>query len=395
METEIFIGQEMDLQDVKYIVVGAGIFGAVIAERIANDKEERVLVLDKRSHWGGNCYSDFDRETGIEYHKYGTHIFHTSNEKVWKYINSFTDFNGYRHQVLSIYKNKAYQMPINLETINSFYGVNLSPYQVEEFLRKEIAKERISEPRNLEEKAIALIGRPLYEAFIKGYTWKQWQKDPKFLPASIINRLPVRKNYDENYFFDPWQGIPKIGFGGIFEKLLSHPKIQVTLNTDFFKIRDQLPQPSLLIYSGPIDRFFDYRFGKLEWRTLDFEREVIPVEDFQGTSVMNYPEMEVPYIRIHEPRHLHADRNYTREKTLIFKEYSKLDPGENPYYPVNTPENQAIFEKYSEEKKKLPGVIFGGRLGDYKYYDMDQVIASALSTYKREIQEGGLRYEKA
>jgi UDP-galactopyranose mutase len=376
----------MNLENVKYIIVGAGFFGAVIAERIANDKGERVLVIDKRPHWGGNCYSEIDSETGIEFHKYGTHIFHTSNEKVWKYINRFTDFNGYRHQVLSVYKDKVYQMPINLETINSFYGINLKPYEIEEFLHKEIGKEQMSEPRNLEEKAISLIGRPLYEAFIKGYTWKQWQKEPKFLPASIINRLPMRKNYDESYFFDPWQGMPKIGYNAIFRKLLTHPKIQVELNTDFFEIRDQVPRSTVIIYSGPIDRFFDYKFGRLEWRTLEFMREVINVEDFQGTSVMNYPEVEIPYIRIHEPRHLHADRNYTREKTLIFKEYPKLDDGENPYYPINTEENQGILQRYLGEKKNFPQVIFGGRFGDYKYYDMDQVIASALDTYEKQIK---------
>jgi len=200
----------------------------------------------------------------------------------------------------------------------------------------------------------------------------------------------VRSNYDESYFFDPWQGIPEIGFEAIFRKLLSHPKIQVELNTDFFSIRDHLPKASILVYSGPMDRFFDYCFGKLEWRTLEFEREVVPVEDFQGTSVMNYPEAEIPYIRIHEPRHLHADRDYTREKTLIFKEYPRLDMGENPYYPVNTPANQATFEKYCQEKEKIANVIFGGRLGDYRYYDMDQVIASALSTYEKGIQQRGI-----
>ncbi len=384
----------MGFQDFKYIVVGAGFFGSVIAERIANDLKEPVLVLEKRPHWGGNCYSEADSETGIEFHKYGTHIFHTSNEKVWLYINSFSGFNGYRHQVLSVFNGKVYQMPINLETINSFFGANLKPFEVDSFLRQEIGKEKIPEPRNLEEKAISMVGRRLYESFIKGYTWKQWQKDPQCLPPSIISRLPIRKNYDENYFFDPWQGIPKIGFGAIFKKLLTHPRIRVEFKADFFQIQNELPPSSLIVYSGPIDRFFDYRFGKLDWRTLEFEREVVPVEDFQGTSVMNYPELEIPYVRVHEPRHLHPERDYTRSRTVIFREYSKLDHGENPYYPINTPENQAILEKYSAAKGKHADVIFGGRLGDYRYYDMDQVIASALDLYETKIKAHGVKHER-
>jgi len=378
----------MDLSNLKYLVVGAGFFGSVIAERIANDTDERVVVIDKYTHIGGNCFSEVDAETGIEYHKYGTHIFHTSNKKVWEYINSFTSFNGYRHQVLSFYKNKVYQMPINLETINSFYGVNLRPYEVDSFLKSEVEKEKIEKPKNLEEKAISLIGRPLYEAFIKGYTEKQWEKDCKYLPASIIGRLPIRKNYDENYFFDPWQGIPLEEYTKIFTRLLGHKNIEVHLNIDFFEIKDQVPASCLIIYSGPIDRFFDYKFAKLEWRTLKFEREVKNIEDFQGTSVMNYPEYSIPYIRIHEPRHLHPERNYTRRKTLILKEYPKLDNGDHPYYPVSTRENQDILQKYMKEREKYPNVIFGGRLGDYKYYDMDKVISSALETYQNRVKKG-------
>ena len=377
----------MDLTNLKYLVVGAGFFGSVIAERIANDMDERVVVIDKYTHIGGNCFSDVDAETGIEYHKYGTHIFHTSSKKIWEYISSFTSFNGYRHQVLSVYKNKVYQMPINLETINSFYGVNLRPYEVDSFLKSEVEKEKIENPQNLEEKAVSLIGRPLYEAFIKGYTEKQWERDCKLLPTSIIDRLPVRKTYDENYFFDPWQGIPMEDYAKIFTRLLSHKNIEVHVDTDFFEIKAKVPSSCLIIYSGPIDRFFDYKFGKLEWRTLKFEREVINVEDFQGTSVMNYPESSIPYIRIHEPRHLHPERNYTKRKTLIFKEYPKTDNTNNPYYPVNTRQNQDILQKYMEERGMCSNVIFGGRLGDYKYYDMDKTILSALDTYENKIKE--------
>jgi UDP-galactopyranose mutase len=377
----------MNLSNLKYLIVGSGFFGSVIAERIANEKDEQVLVIDKRDHFGGNSASEIDYETGIEYHKYGTHIFHTSNENVWNYINSFTSFNGYRHQVLSMYKGKVYQMPINLETINSFYGKNLRPFEVDSFLKAEIEREKIENPKNLEEKALSLIGRPLYEAFIKGYTKKQWQKDPKLLPASIINRLPVRKNYNENYFFDQWQGIPSGGYSEIFKKMLNNQNVDLLLSRDFFEIKGQIPESCLVVYSGPIDRFFDYKFGKLEWRTLAFEREVINVEDYQGTSVMNYPESSIPYIRIHEPRHLHIDRDYTRQKTLIFKEYSRLDTrGHNPYYPVNTQENQKMLDRYMSERLKSRNVIFGGRLGDYAYYDMDTVIALALNAYEEKIK---------
>ncbi|MEI7983604.1 MAG: UDP-galactopyranose mutase, partial [Bacteroidota bacterium] len=292
----------MELKSTRYLIVGAGFFGSVIAERISNDLKELVVVIDKRDHIGGNCYSEKHPETGIIYHKYGTHIFHTPNKKVWNYINRFTEFNSYRHQVLNTYKNKVYQMPINLETINSFYNLNLKPYEVDAFLSQEIRKENITVPRNFEEKAVSLIGRPLYEAFIRGYTKKQWQKDPRELPAAILSRLPFRKNYDESYYFSQWQGIPLNGFTEIFEKMLFHKNISLYLNTDYFDIRDQVSSNTLVIFSGPIDRFFDYKFGKLEWRSLEFSEKVIPVEDYQGTSVMNYGEESVPYTRIHEPR---------------------------------------------------------------------------------------------
>lgn len=376
----------MELRNIEYLVVGAGFFGCVIAERLANDKGSRVAVIDKRAHIGGNCYSEIDPGTGIEYHAYGTHIFHTSIETVWKYINNFTSFNSYRHQVLTTYRNRVYQMPINLETINSFYGINLKPYEVADFLRSEIEIENIVNPQNLEEKAISLVGRPLYEAFIKEYTEKQWQKDPKSLPASIIDRLPIRKNYDENYFFDQWQGIPLGGYTEIFNKMLTNRNIKLYLNIDFFDIRDRVPGSCTVIYSGPIDRFFNYKFGKLEWRSLYFEKEVINVEDYQGTSVMNYPEKSVPYIRIHEPRHLHCERSYPKDKTIIMKEYPQPGTGNDPYYPVNTKENDRHLRQYKTLALQVSNVIFGGRLGEYKYYDIDEVIAAALCLYQKNLK---------
>lgn len=380
----------MDFTGLKYLVVGTGVFGATIAERIANDLKERVVIVEKRDHIGGNSYSETDSDTGIEFHKYGTHIFHTSIKRVWEYINKFTSFNAYRHQVLAFYKAKVYQMPINLETINSFYEKNMRPFEAEEFLNSEINKEKIQSPKNLEEKAISLIGRPLYEAFIKGYTQKQWQIDCKLLPVSIINRFPVRYNYNENYFFDPLQGIPTDGFTAIFNRMLKNDNIEIQLNTDYFSIKDLIPSSCQVIYSGPIDRFFNYHYGKLQWRTLAFEKEVVEVEDYQGTAVMNYPEIETPYIRIHEPRHLHVERNYPKNRTLIIKKYPEMDKGENPYYPVNTGENQDIAGKYMIEKERLKNVIIGGRLGDYKYYDMDRAVNAALEVYEQRIGKQGI-----
>ena len=257
----------MDWQNLKYLVVGSGFFGATIAERIASQLNEKVLVIDKRSHIGGNCYSEIDGATGIEYHKYGTHIFHTSNEIVWNYINQFTGFNGYRHQVLTTSHNKVYQMPINLETINSFYNLSLKPFEVEDFLRNEIASDYIETPVNFEDKAINLVGRKLYETFIKGYSKKQWGQDPKRLPVDLLNRLPFRKNYDESYYQSKWQGIPDSGYTSLFKKMLSHKNIDVLLNIDFFDIRSNINPDTRVIYSGPIDAYFNYCYGKLEWRT--------------------------------------------------------------------------------------------------------------------------------
>ncbi|MBW8051161.1 MAG: UDP-galactopyranose mutase [Cytophagales bacterium] len=377
----------MNFENFKYLVVGSGFFGSVIAERIANDLNEKVLVIEKRNHIGGNCFSTIDDSTGIEYHKYGTHIFHTSNKKVWDYINRFTEFNGYVHQVLTTYKNKVYQMPINLETINAFYNINLKPFQVDEFIKNEIAKDRIKKPKNFEEKAISLIGKPLYEAFIKGYTIKHWQRDPKLLPESIFNRLPFRKNYNENYYFDRWQGIPLKGYSEIFKKMLNHKNICLKLNIDYFAIREQIPEPMLIIYSGPIDRYFDFKYGNLEWSTLEFCKEVIGVEDYQGTAVMNYADESIKYTRIHEPKHLHAERNYPNDKTLIIKEFSKSDDGHSPFYPINDEKNQKLVLKYRNEAAKLDNVIISGRLGDYKYYDMHHTIAIALDIYEKRVKK--------
>lgn len=380
----------MELNGLNYLVVGAGFFGAVMAERIANDLGQKVLVVDKRSHIGGNSYSAPDPVTGIECHCYGSHIFHTSNRTVWEYINGFTDFNSYRHKVLTRYQGRTFIMPINLSTINSLYRLDLSPEEAARFIREEAAREGITTPVNLEEKAISLIGRPLYEAFIRGYTIKQWQTDPRELPESIITRLPVRCGHHYDYFDDRWQGIPWDGYGELFERMLDHPLIEVRLNTDYFAIRDQVPETCRVIYTGPIDRFFDYRYGVLGWRTLRFEQEVVATGDYQGTTVMNYADPETPYTRIHEFRHYHPERTgYPVDRSVIYREYS-LSCGreDDPYYPINTVQDRDTYELYRRDGELLPNVLFGARLGTYRYLDMDKVIEQALEMYAAKIKEG-------
>lgn len=361
-----------------FLIVGSGFYGSVLAERIANVLNKKVLILEKRKHIGGNCYSEKDIKTGIEYHKYGSHIFHTSNENVWKYINNFTKFNNYRHQVLSVFKNKTYQMPFNLETINSFYNKNFNPIQAEIFLKKVILKDQFINPKNLEEKAISLIGKQLYEAFVKNYTTKQWGTSPKNLPSSIFNRLPIRYNYNEDYFNHcKYQGIPLEGYTAIFNNLLNNKKIKIIKNCDYFKIKNKINVKYLTVYTGPIDKYFNFKFGRLDWRSVKFEKKIINQYDFQGTSVINYPELKHKFTRIHEPKHLHPERKTKKNSTLIIKEYSLIDP-KNPYYPINNLKNKEILLKYKKEQKREKNIIFGGRLADYAYYDMDMTISAAL-----------------
>ena len=375
-------------ENVDYIIVGAGFYGAVLAERLTNDLQKKVLVIDKNYHVGGHCYSEIESQTGIEYHKYGTHIFHTSNKKVYDYLTRFCNFNSYRHQVLITHKGLVYQMPINLETINCFFNINLKPYEVEEFLNEKKIKN--NNPKNFEEFAISNIGIELYNAFIKGYTQKQWGIDPKLLPSNIFKRLPIRKNYNENYFFDTWQGIPQNDFTDIFNKLLNNKNIILLLNTNYFDIRNQIDPKIKLIYSGPIDKFFDYCYGKLEWRSLYFKQEIISVDDYQGTSVMNYADVEIPFTRIHEPKHLHIEREkiFNSHSTLIIKEYATTN--NDPYYPIENSINKNIFQKYKDKAAQTNNLIIGGRLGDYKYYDMHNVIEKALEMYDK-IKEYGTR----
>ena len=373
--------------DSRYVVVGAGLFGSVIAERIATELNERVTVLERRSHPGGNCHSFVDPSTGIECHAYGSHIFHTSSERVWRYLRNFTDFNTYQHKVLTRHRERVYPMPVSLATINAFFDRSFSPAEAAAFVRNEIAREVYVQPANLEEKAVSLVGRRLYEAFIHGYTAKHWGIDPRYLPASIITRLPVRFNYNANYFDDPWQGIPLDGYARLFERMLDHPRITVRLGTDFFDVRSSIDPSAMVIYSGPIDRYFNYRHGRLGWLTLDFKSETVACDDFQGTAVMNYADADVPYTRIHEFRHYHPERAVRAGATCITYEYSRAASGEDERcYPVPTAENLGRFERYRQEAADEPNTIFGGRLGSYRYLDMDKVIDSALTVFDERLR---------
>ena len=365
-----------------FLIVGAGFYGSVLAERISKILKKKVLIIDKRDHIGGNCYSEIDKKTGIEFHKYGTHIFHTSNLKVWNYINQFSKFNNYRHQVLTNHKNKIYQMPINLETINTFFNKNLNPELAKKYLQKLCKDKVIKNPKNFEEKAISQIGKKLYNAFIKNYTIKQWGLNPKNLPASIFNRLPIRFNYNEDYFNNSdYQGIPLNGYTNLFQNLLENKKITKLMNCDYFKIKDKIKVKYKTIYTGPIDKYFNYKLGILDWRSVKFKKHVVNCNDFQGNSVINYPDLKFKYTRIHEPKHLHTERNYLKNKTLIIKEFSYQDH-KNPYYPINNDKNKKLIKAYKKLAKNERNILFGGRLADYAYYDMDMTISAALVKFE-------------
>ena len=369
------------------VVVGSGFFGLTVAERVASQLDRRVLVLDRRHHIGGNAYSETEPESGIEVHRYGAHLFHTSNKRVWDYVTAFTDFTGYQHRVFTIYQGRVYPMPVNLATICEYFGEYLTPDRARALVAQQAAE--IEDAANFEEKAISLIGRPLYEAFVKGYTAKQWQTDPTELPAAIISRLPVRYTFNNRYFNDTYEGLPVDGYTAWLKRMADHPNIEVALNTDWFDVRGTLPDNVPVVYTGPLDSYFDYAEGELGWRTLDFEHEVVETGDFQGTPVMNYADLDVPYTRIHEFRHFHPERDYRTDKTVIFREYSRFaQRGDEPYYPINTAEDRAKLERYRELARKETAnhnVLFGGRLGTYKYLDMHMAIGSALSMYDNRI----------
>jgi len=370
------------------LVVGAGLYGLTFAN-LAAELGHKVTVIDRRKHFGGNAHSYTDTETGIEIHQYGSHLFHTSNERVWNYISKFTKFNDYVHHVYIQHAGTVFPMPINLGTINQFFNSSMGPEEAKNKISKMSALEGKHKPKNLEEKAIQLIGEQLYEAFIRGYTSKQWQTDPKDLPAEVITRLPLRFNYDNRYFQDKWEGLPLEGYSKLFEKMLDHRNISLELNCDFLHGNHKFSKSASLgklpiIYTGALDAYFDFDGGNLNWRTLDFKVETKNLLDFQGTSVMNYADIEIPFTRIHEFKHLHPEREdiFSQPKTVIMTEYSRMaTTSDEPYYPVNSTSDRLILEQYrsriAEEEKK--NIFFGGRLGTYKYLDMHMAIASAIS----------------
>lgn len=372
------------------VIVGSGFFGLTIAERVATQLDKRVLVLERRPHIGGNAYSEPEPETGIEVHRYGAHLFHTSNKRVWDYVNQFTAFTNYQHRVFGKYQGQVYPLPMNLALINQFFGKSHTPDEARKLIAEQSAEIDTDAAQNLEEKAISLIGRPLYEAFIRGYTAKQWQTDPKELGTNIITRLPVRYDFTNKWFSDTYEGLPVDGYTAWLDKMAAHENIEVRLNVDYFDVRARLPAATPTVYTGPLDRYFDYSQGRLSWRTVDFEQEVLPTGDFQGTSVMNYNDEDVPYTRIHEFRHFHPERkHYPSDKTVIFREFSRFAKDDDePYYPINTPEDRAKLEHYRELAKaeaKERNLIFGGRLGTYKYLDMHMAIGSALSVFDNKV----------
>lgn len=378
------------------IVVGSGLFGLTVAEQAASELGKRVLIVERRHHLGGNAYSEAEPETGIEIHKYGAHLFHTSNERVWEYVNRFTDFTGYQHRVFAMHKGTAYQFPMGLGMINQFFGRYYSPEEARELIREQSAEISTEDAGNLEEKAISLIGRPLYEAFIRDYTAKQWQTDPKNLPAGNITRLPVRYNFNNRYFNDTYEGLPVEGYAAWLEKMAEHELIEVRLDTDWFEVRDEVraANPAApVVYTGPLDRYFDYSEGRLGWRTLDFETEVVPVGDYQGTPVMNYNDADVPFTRIHEFRHFHPEREdrYPKDRTVIMREYSRFaDDVDEPYYPINTPDDREMLKRYRDRAATEAAeskVLFGGRLGTYQYLDMHMAIASALNMFDNKLRD--------
>ena len=369
------------------VIVGSGFFGLTIAERCAADLGLRVLVLERRHHLGGNAYSEADPETGIEMHVYGAHLFHTSNEKVWEYVNRFTSFTNYQHRVFGQYAGQVYSLPMNLALINSFFGKSHTPDEARALIAEQASEFDTAQAGNFEEKAISLIGRPLYEAFIKGYTAKQWQTDPTKLSADIITRLPVRYNFDNRWFNDKYEGLPVDGYTAWLTKMAEHPNIDVRLETDFFDVADEFKGKVPIIYTGPVDEYFGNSEGRLSWRTVDLEAEVKDVDDFQGCAVMNYNDQEVPWTRIHEFKHFHPERTYISGKTVIVHEYSRFaEDDDEPYYPINTAEDREKLLKYRELAKREPMVLFGGRLGTYKYLDMHMAIGSALSMFENKLR---------
>lgn len=360
-----------------YLIVGAGLFGSVFAYE-AQKRGKKCLVIDKREHIGGNVYCE--NVDGINVHKYGAHIFHTSDEKVWQYINQFAEFNNFINSPIAIYKGEVYNLPFNMNTFSKMWGIR-TPAEAKKVIEEQIRELNIKDPANLEEQALMLVGRDVYEKLIKGYTEKQWGRPCTELPAFIIKRLPLRFTYDNNYFNDRYQGIPIGGYTPIIEKMLSG--IEVRLNTDYFDfIRTEKNCAVKTVFTGMIDAYFDYKLGHLEYRSLRFEHQLVACDNYQGNAVVNYTEREIPYTRIIEHKHFEFGK---QPVTAISKEYpAEWKPGVEPYYPINNEKNNLLYAEYQKLAAAEPNVIFGGRLGSYQYYDMDKVIAAALKAVQLE-----------
>jgi len=357
-----------------FLIVGAGLFGSICARELT-DSGHNICVIEKRDHIGGNCYTE--SINGIDVHMYGPHLFHTSSNTIWNYINKFVKFNNYNHHVVAKYKNKIYSLPFNMWTFNQFWDVT-TPQEAIDIISQQKFK---GNPTNLEEKALSVVGKDIYEVLIKGYTHKQWMMDPKHLPESIINRLPVRFTYDNKYFYDFYQGVPENGYTELFKKLLD--KIEVRVNTDYFSNRDYYDSlANRIIYTGSIDKFYDYVYGNLDYRTLNFQHEFLSIDNFQGHSQINYTEYEIPYTRIIEHKHFYPNKK--SKNTVISYEYpAKWTNTSEPIYPINNEINNTRYTKYKQLNKNNNKIIFGGRLAEYQYYDMHQVVASALSTVRK------------
>lgn len=359
-----------------YLIVGSGLFGSVFA-REATDRGKKCLVIEERDHIAGNCYTEQKDEINI--HVYGPHIFHTDDKRIWDYVNRFSEFRAYRHSPRVNYQGRIYSFPINLLTLHQVWGTKTPQEAIDKIREKAMP---IKNPKNLEEWTLSQVGKEIYEIFIKGYTTKQWGRDPRDLPISIIKRIPIRFTFDDNYFFDQYQGIPVGGYTQMIQNILDG--IEVKTGVDYFS--DSKYYNSIadkIIFTGKIDRFFNYKFGELEYRSLDFQNERVETEDYQGCSIVNYTEKEIPHTRITEHKHFEGSKS---DVTWITREYPKeYSRGDIPYYPINDEKNNKIYSLYKKESEKLSNFIFGGRLAEYKYYDMHQVIASALSKSKKEL----------
>jgi UDP-galactopyranose mutase len=359
-----------------YLIVGAGFAGSVLAERLASQAGKKVLIIDKRTHIAGNAY-DYYNEDGILIHKYGPHIFHTNSKDVFEYLSEFTEWRPYEHRVLASVDGQLVPIPINLTTINQLYGLSLNSSQVEEFFASKA--EKVTQVKTSEDVVVSKVGRELYEKFFRGYTRKQWDLDPSELDASVTARVPTRVNKDDRYFTDTYQAMPLHGYTAMFQKMLSHPNIKVMLNTDYKEVIDIIPHKQL-IYTGPIDAYFDYCYGKLPYRSLEFKFETIDKELFQPTGTVNYPNEQL-YTRITDFKYLTGQ---THPKTAIVYEFPRAEG--DPYYPVPRPENAEVYKKYQQLAATMTNTYFVGRLATYKYYNMDQVVAQALTTFKKIVQ---------